>query len=334
MRGEILVFVHVAEKLWTMCVEMAPSGHTPRVVETRERQGYRHIAKTFAPPPVESTTSFSSRRVYRQAKPEPPKKVERTDLDLVSGRVFELQLTGDVQIASDDPGRFNTGIRFEERLEKNYRHFIIEPTSIEKCCPLTAQLRCYVTGAEGATCVRTFDIDFELEAVKAYLDKGVEAVVEPPVLEPIKSEVTITDPRLKLISDAGDAALGSDKMGKKSPAPRPPKRNSRATVSLNETSKKYEVRSRASTIARLTKPMKPPREGLSSSLSSYSFSFVSFFFFSFFICEHIQSSALSFWPRGDCFYHSLFLFYFDIRFVFCYLLLPSHDTFFGPSYCL
>ena len=269
VRGEILVFVHVAEKLWTMCVEMAPSGHTPRVVETRERQGYRHIAKSFAPPPVvESTTSFSSRRVFRQQqRVEPPKKVERTDLNLVSGRVFELQLTGDVQIGSDDPGRFNTGLRYEERLAKNYRHFIIEPTSIEKCCPLKAQLRCYVTGAEGATCVRTFDLDFELEAVKAYLDKGVdEAVVEPPELEPIKSEVTITDPRLKLISDAGDAMLSSEKVGKKSPALRPPKRNSH-TTSLNETSKKYEVRSRASTIARLTKPMRPPREGWSSSLS-------------------------------------------------------------------
>ena len=124
-----------------------------------------------------------------------------------------------------------------------------------------------MTGAEGATCVRTFDLDFELEAVKAYLDKGVdEAVVEPPELEPIKSEVTITDPRLKLISDAGDAMLSSEKVGKKSPALRPPKRNSH-TTSLNETSKKYEVRSRASTIARLTKPMRPPREGWSSSLS-------------------------------------------------------------------
>ncbi|KAI0234863.1 hypothetical protein LSAT2_014760 [Lamellibrachia satsuma] len=272
VRGEILVFVHTEAELWNLWVHAVPHDQASALIDQRELQGFRQIAKSFTAQPevADTSTSFSRRTSWRVRRTATASsmivpKVDRTDIDLMSERVIELQLSGDICVSSEDPGRQYMGLRFDERLPQNYRHFVVEPTSTDACHPLTAQLRCYMSGADGVTCVRTFDIDFELEAVKAYLH--TEEEVEQSIQEST-SAVLLTEQARKTANDSasGDAIHVSEKRPKKTPEQQkqPPCPQRDFTPSKDST-KVSANRSRALAFARLTKPMKPPREAIRES---------------------------------------------------------------------
>ena len=275
MRGEILVFVHIEAELWNLWVHAVPHDQASALIDQRELQGFRQIVKSFAVQPevADTSTSFSRRSNWRVRRTATASsmivpKVDRTDIDLMSERVIELQLSGDICVSSEDPGRQYMGLRFDERLPQNYRHFVVEPTSTDECHPLTAQLRCYMSGADGVTCVRTFDIDFDLEAVNAYLH--TEKEVEESILES-KSAVLLTEQVRKTANDSasGDAIHVSEKRPKKTPEQqKQPPRPQRDFTPSKDSTKVSANRSRALAFARLTKPMKPPREGLCCFISS------------------------------------------------------------------
>ena len=264
IRGEILVFVHVEEKLWNLYVEAVPRDHIAAVVIARENEGLQHVTKSFIaiqPDVVESTVrdqmsrrNSTWRQRHSSMSNDQPKKVEREDIDLVSGRVFELQLGGDVRMCGD--GAANTGLRFDERLPESGRHFSVEPTSKDECRPLVAQLRCFAPPVDGVgttSCVRTFDIEFDLEAVKAYLDwEDEEITPEVPTTSILLTAEPIIPPRIVIDNNHVHVKVVT------TPRPEPQhKRNSSVYISDHE----KQIRNRAVTFARLTKAMKPPREG-------------------------------------------------------------------------
>ena len=78
-------------------------------------------------------------------KPSPEheinKKVERYDLDLMEGKIFDLEIGGDIRIAADDPGSTYTGLQFHERLAESYRRFIVEPHPIGQGKTLTGIIK-------------------------------------------------------------------------------------------------------------------------------------------------------------------------------------------------
>ena len=261
IRGDILVFVHVEKKLWNIYLEAVPHDHISAVVIARENEGLQHVSKTFVavqPDVVESAVQLSRRNsTWRQRHSSPPterpKRTDREDIDLVSGRVFELQLSGDVRMCGE--GAAHTGLRFDERLSDSCRHFSVEPTSMDECRPLVAQLRCFAPVTDGAgtsKCVRTFDIEFELEAVKAYLCWEEETTPEMPTTSILlTSEPTNIPPPIVV-----DNKHVHVKVVKTHPVQQH-KRNSSVYISDHD----KQIRNRAVAFARLTKPMKPPREG-------------------------------------------------------------------------
>ena len=122
-------------------------------------------------------------------------KTERNDLDLVNGEKLELDVGGDLRVCEDDSGKGFMGIHYHERLPENYRKFLVEPTKPQKddYRALLGTVRCHSehVDEEGQTnqkCVRTFDVEIEEEAVRAFFYVEPEPEPEPEVK---KEEVSL-----------------------------------------------------------------------------------------------------------------------------------------------
>lgn len=123
-RGEIIPFLHLEEKTWTLLFDCVPNDHKEEIINKRLGQGFRKIEQMIL---VVEEEEKRTRRHMRARKPEDKRTLERTDLDLVPGLVYDLEIGGDLQICDDDVGKFFTGLHYHERLSDNYRKFAVKP---------------------------------------------------------------------------------------------------------------------------------------------------------------------------------------------------------------
>ena len=236
-RGEIVPFIHIQERLWTLWFDIVPWSRIGPTIDKRMEQGFRRITKMYLPQiqDAEESRPIMSRRSWRSklAKQEEEKLPERDDLDLANGGYFELEIGGDIRVSDDDPGRSNLELRFNDRLPDNYRRFFVEPVQQNEGRILTGFLKCYLPDPEKEEkkCVRSFDFDVGPETVAAYMYREPEPEPEPEQPEP-------TEPEIEVKPETPPA-----------PAPAPEPKCVQPAKQSNNAS-----------FARLTKPSRPPKQ--------------------------------------------------------------------------
>ncbi len=238
MRGDIVPFIHISDKSWTLWFDCVPTGQIEEIVNKRLSQGFRRIEQTqvIEEDPDDSKPMFRSRTWRsRQKQTDEKKKSERTDLALVEGKMYQIEIGGDVIVCDDDLGRHNLGLQFHDKLPDNYRRFAVEPHPPEEGKMCTGIIKVFADegrteegGSGTLRCWRTFDYDVDPNAVKAYM--YVEPEPEPRPVTNHVQEVVITAPE---------------------PIRLPPKKPEKPKPTLSE-----------ETFLRLITPIKPPRKGM------------------------------------------------------------------------
>ena len=196
-RGHLVAFLHVQEKAWTLWVECAPNDRQEQTVEKRLKQGFRRVTLSETPKVEDEKPAFRRSWRSRANKPKEEQEPKRTDLDLVNGDMFDLEVSGDLRVAEEDTGKHFMGLHFHERLPENYRKFLIEPITIQEgeYESVSGVLSCYVDSKDGDSqqvrkCVRTFELSMDAEEVRDYFWVEPEPEPEP---EPVrKEEVSIS----------------------------------------------------------------------------------------------------------------------------------------------
>lgn len=194
VRGEILSFIHIQEKTWTLWFECVRNEKITEVLDKRQDQGFRRIRVTEKPVEPEAEGGGFHRSWRSRPKPK-EEKVERTDLDLINGGKFDLEVGGGVKISEEDSGKAFMGIHYHEILPENYRKFLVEPCHPQKgnYKPISCSLKCFNESLDDEgqlvrKCVRTYETEIEEEAVEAYF--YVEPEPEPQE-ETKKDEVSV-----------------------------------------------------------------------------------------------------------------------------------------------
>ena len=223
-RGQILAFIHIQEKLWTLWVEICKDEDVKKCIEKREDQGFRMVLKV-AVPVVEEKQPF--RHSWRNKKAEPAvEKPKRDGVDLLEGQVFQFDLSGDVKLCSESSANTFLGVHYHDRLSENYKRIFVEPgdNPEESYKDISGKLNIYTTveSKEKRECIQSFEVWASAEEVEKYFyvrpptpEPEPEPEVEP---EPVVEETPVT-PRI--------------------PSSRPP----------------------TASFLRLITPMKPPRKG-------------------------------------------------------------------------
>ncbi len=215
IRGEILPFIHIQEKTWTLWIECVPNERVNKVLDKRQKEGFLRIRKTDLPIMTDTPKKVEPVAIRKTSKSRPSPKVvvegakERVGIDLVSGSAFDIEICGDIKLSEEDPGHVNLRLQYHSRVPENYRRFIVEPVPMEddfsRVC--TGFIKCYASGPSGERfCVRHFDFDIETSAVRAYLHVEPEAEPEPeadvePEAEALeeKIEVPVSPPSPKQV---------------------------------------------------------------------------------------------------------------------------------------
>jgi len=209
-------------------------------MEKITKEGFQVIEQTSLLPRIDLGMIAKSGMTPRR----PKRKLN--DLVIRNGTAFELEISGDISVSEDDPGRNNMLLIYHEKLSRNFRRFQVvpkfQPTESDK--RLVGVLKVYVPNPslpDGRKCERAYDFDIEPEAVEAFF--YVEP--EPEVPEELPTEA---DDLLDLTQSVN--ASGSE--------------NGRE--SGMELQKKRDPKAALESFLRLTKPLK---NALHGKLSAY-----------------------------------------------------------------
>ena len=203
-RGQLLSFIHIQEKLWTLWFECVPTERMEAVVTKRRSQGFIQCKKTEIVE-EEDDDKPAFRKNWRLRSKPGPKKPQRTDLDFLNGQCFDLCISGDIIISEEDSGKKNTSLYFLDRLPENYRKFLIEPGKFEDGQVALCNLKIVTadTENEGKTkTVAAYSYEVDAAAVKAYHYVEPEPEPEPPTPTPtpeveVKPETPPPPPTIK-----------------------------------------------------------------------------------------------------------------------------------------
>ncbi len=166
-------------------MDVVPVSDREETIYNRTQQGFRQITQHEVVPEPENPNKIVIRRNWRsrRAPPQPEEKTEkRDDVDLINGSYLDLELSGDVEITEEDPGRGFLAIHYHSRLKQSYRKFHIQPNKPElvytkqSAIGLLKVLR-IDENTGNRTCLRTFDIEIESDAVEQFYH--VEPEPEP-----------------------------------------------------------------------------------------------------------------------------------------------------------
>ena len=201
IRGQVLPFVHIQEKLWTLFVEVTPNDKVDEVIARRQEEGFQLAERVEVIPEV--IEDKLPPRLHKTKPPEP--KPERADLDLTQGRVFNIELTGDILLNTETNPNVHKGLYYHHLLDENYRKFFIEPKLVSEYVDVTATLKINAIYPDNnlmqPQCLRSFDINVGAEKVENFfyeppptptpepepavvLDTSEENVSAPETIEP------------------------------------------------------------------------------------------------------------------------------------------------------
>ena len=195
LRGEILPFIFIQEKEWTLWFECVPLGKVDATIAKREKDGFRSVGQSTLPLTIlkEAEDKTPSRRNWRTKSKlvDTSKSDNKKDLDLVSGMAIELEIGGDLAVCEDDSSRNYLYLHFHEKLQENYRKFLVEPKPITAQSIVTGMMKCFIQEEdEDRRCIRAYDFDMDRESVAAYFYVEPEPQPEP---EPVPKEPEIIE---------------------------------------------------------------------------------------------------------------------------------------------
>lgn len=185
-RGELLPFIHLQEKLWTLWFECIPTERKEAIMTKRRSQGFVACTKVdLVDEDDDDVPSF--RKHWKSRQKQGPKKPQRNDMDLKNGQSFELHISGDVMISEEDPGTKNSMLYFLDRLPENYRKFLIEPTVKEEGKSAIGNLKALVPDPDNEgkmKAVVAYSFEVNVADVAAYHYVEPEPEPEPPAPTP------------------------------------------------------------------------------------------------------------------------------------------------------
>ncbi|ELT97503.1 hypothetical protein CAPTEDRAFT_221462 [Capitella teleta] len=232
VRGDVVAFLHLQEKLWTLWMECIPIERLAAVTEKRLKQGFVKVRVTEDYLQQEDASKPVFRQTWRSRRKQPveteEKKVKRKDLDFVNGKVFNVDVSGDVVVCNEDSQRSSVDLQYHERLPENFRRFNVEPKPIGDGRIVTVFLKVSTEDQKEKKKVlcRTFEFDVESEKVNAYF-------YEPP-----------EQPEIELLREAEPEIPEEPKRATPPPPPEP----------------KIQKKQSTSSFARLTALTRPPRQ--------------------------------------------------------------------------
>ena len=197
IRGEILAFIHIQEKTWTLWFDIVPSGAIDSCISDRLQQGFHPIRKIETTIIKDEKETFSSRRGGRKDRfktTTTEEKKVRTDLDISDTTVYELVISGDINIMSDDPSYGNMDVHFCSLLRDSYRKFSVQPDELDESRDVVSEIKCFLVNQ--STKERTLVRSYELTATKAEVEafRYVEPEVEPEPENTLDEKIDIVIP--------------------------------------------------------------------------------------------------------------------------------------------
>lgn len=182
-RGQIVSFLHIQEKLWTMWIECVPNESLDKCIKKREGQGFRKVESVPIPEVIPENRPF--RRQSRQSNKQKvdQQKPKRDDVDLIEGMLFQLDLNGEITMCSDDASGSYKQIHYHSKLDENYRRFFVQPIQPDeegKYKSLNSVLNVNIVdkNGENTQCVKSFRLEVSEQEVTDFFYEP------PPTPEP------------------------------------------------------------------------------------------------------------------------------------------------------
>lgn len=183
--GEIIPFFYHIGKTWIIWFDCVPKEKIEATTEKIAKEGFQVIEQTSLLPRMDLGMMVKS-----GATPRRPKR-KLNDLIIKNGTAFELEVSGDIAVSEDEPGRNNMQLLYHEKLSRNFRRFQVvpkfQPTESDR--RLVGVLKVYVPNPSlpsGRKCERAYDFDIEPEAVEAFF--YVEPEPEVPEELPLEAD--------------------------------------------------------------------------------------------------------------------------------------------------
>ena len=87
-------------EIWTLWFDVVPNSTREDTINRRLQQGFRRITQPEAVPVTEpdNPNKVVIRRNWRNKRQTQEEKKERTDLDLVNGSQFDLEISGEIYL--------------------------------------------------------------------------------------------------------------------------------------------------------------------------------------------------------------------------------------------
>ena len=238
-RCDIIPFIHLSEKHWTLWVDFVPLHRVDETVSNRMRQGFKRFSQSVSLVSQlhkDDGGSVSTRRTNRpkSAILNDALMAERNDIDVSNGEFLNMEIDGDIAVCREDNETVDMSLIYHDKLPSNYRQFSVEPllSSEDKSRP-SVRIVVY----RDALRLRTFEFDLKPDTIKAF--RSVELVTPPvePVVEKVDEDNKVSD-------------------------------NQPVTPRVTNVVQ-YVARPPTASFLRLIKLTKPPREGTSSSSLEY-----------------------------------------------------------------
>lgn len=184
-RGEIIPFFYSTGKTWIIWFDCVQKEKIDVTLDRITKEGFQVVEQTSLLPRMDLGLLGKSGMTPRR----PKRKVN--DLVIRNGAAFELEVSGDIAVSEDEPGRNNMLLVYHEKLSRNFRRFQVvpkfQPTESDR--RLVGVLKVYVPSPslpDGRKCERAYDFDIDPEAVEEFFH--VEPEPEVPEVLPIDAD--------------------------------------------------------------------------------------------------------------------------------------------------
>lgn len=126
--GQVSVFLSLKPKSWLAVLEVYPLDQAAAKLREREEQGFLAVSKVEEEKPLTVQTSFSRR-------PPPPREIrprQMAGFELYDGLAWTVEVTNDLEVASDSDLLRNNQLQCYKFLKESYRRFELQPSTTDE----------------------------------------------------------------------------------------------------------------------------------------------------------------------------------------------------------